>query len=55
MRWVFKAGNQPLDDKISEYRRGEKKPRVDIPVSPEMLKVMRDSGGNSLSRVGIGY
>lgn len=52
---LFKAGNQLLDDKASEYRSGEKKPLIDIPVSPEMLKVMRDSGGNSLSRVGNAF
>ncbi|HDW8049081.1 TPA: LPD38 domain-containing protein [Yersinia enterocolitica] len=49
---LFKAGNQLLDDKASEYRSGEKKPLIDIPVSPEMLKVMRDNGGNSLSSAG---
>ncbi|HHL2632493.1 LPD38 domain-containing protein [Yersinia enterocolitica] len=49
---MFKAGNQLLDDKASEYRSGEKKPLIDIPVSPEMLKVMRDSGGNSIANAG---
>ncbi|HHH0781933.1 TPA: LPD38 domain-containing protein [Yersinia enterocolitica] len=52
---LFKAGNQLLDDKASEYRSGEKKPLIDIPVSPEMLKVMRDNGGNSLSRAGNAF
>lgn len=52
---LFKAGNQRLDDKASEYRSGEKKPLIDIPVSPEMLKVMRDSGGNSLSSAGNAF
>ncbi|EPA3140896.1 LPD38 domain-containing protein [Yersinia enterocolitica] len=49
---MFKAGNQLLDDKASEYRSGEKKPLIDISVSPEMLKVMRDSGGNSIANAG---
>lgn len=49
---LFKAGNQLLDDKASEYRSGEKNPLIDIPVSPEMLKVMRDSGGNSIANAG---
>ncbi|HEN3635069.1 TPA: hypothetical protein U5E30_003737, partial [Yersinia enterocolitica] len=49
---LFKAGNQRLDDKASEYRSGEKKPLIDIPVSPEMLKVMQDNSGNLLSRAG---
>ncbi|MBS0056974.1 LPD38 domain-containing protein [Yersinia sp. Marseille-Q3913] len=52
---LFKAGNQLLDDKASEYRSGAKKPLIDIPVSPEMLKVMRDSGGNSLSSAGNAF
>ncbi|WP_145607869.1 LPD38 domain-containing protein [Yersinia rochesterensis] len=52
---LFKAGNQLLDDKASEYRSGEKKPLIDIPVSPEMLKVMRDNGGNSLSSAGNAF
>ncbi|HHH1924223.1 TPA: LPD38 domain-containing protein [Yersinia enterocolitica] len=49
---LFKAGNQLLDDKASEYRSGEKKPLIDIPVSSEMLKVMQDNSGNLLSRAG---
>ncbi|EKN3739672.1 TPA: hypothetical protein PXJ64_001479 [Yersinia enterocolitica] len=49
---LFKAGNQHLDGKASEYRSGEKKPLIDIPVSPEMLKVMQDNSGNLLSRAG---
>ncbi|WP_145600808.1 LPD38 domain-containing protein [Yersinia frederiksenii] len=49
---MFKAGNQLLVDKASEYRSGEKKPLIDIPVSPEMLKVMQDNSGNLLSRAG---
>ncbi|WP_145487994.1 LPD38 domain-containing protein [Yersinia aleksiciae] len=52
---LFKAGNQLLDDKASEYRSGEKKPLIDIPVSPEMLKVMQDNGGNSLSSAGNAF
>ncbi|CRY31905.1 LPD38 domain-containing protein [Yersinia enterocolitica] len=49
---LFKAGNQRLDDKASEYRSGEKKPLIDIPVSPEMLRVMQANSGNLLSRAG---
>ncbi|EKN6254881.1 hypothetical protein DVQ20_21590, partial [Yersinia enterocolitica] len=49
---LFKAGNQRLDDKASEYRSGEKKPLIDIPVSPEMLRVMQENSGNLLSRAG---
>lgn len=49
---LFKAGNQHLDGKASEYRSGEKKPLIDIPVSSEMLKVMQDNSGNLLSRAG---
>ncbi|MFM1060158.1 hypothetical protein WFK89_03335, partial [Yersinia enterocolitica] len=49
---LFKAGNQHLDGKASGYRSGEKKPLIDIPVSPEMLKVMQDNSGNLLSRAG---
>ncbi|MDA5543330.1 LPD5 domain-containing protein [Yersinia rochesterensis] len=49
---LFKAGNQHLDGKASEYRSGEKKPLIDIPVSPEMLRVMQENSGNLLSRAG---
>lgn len=49
---LFKAGNQFLDDRASKYLRGEKKPLIDIPISPEMLKVMQNNSGNTLSNLG---
>ncbi|HDL8529468.1 TPA: hypothetical protein PXS19_004007 [Yersinia enterocolitica] len=48
----FKAGNQLLDSKAEEYSSGEKKPLIDIPVDPELLRVMRENGGNQVSRTG---
>ncbi|UXD25284.1 hypothetical protein FORC065_2480 [Yersinia enterocolitica] len=48
----FKAGNQLLDSKAEEYSSGEKKPLIDIPVDPELLRVMRENAGNPVSRTG---
>lgn len=48
----FKAGNQLLDRKAEEYSSGEKKPLIDIPVDPELLRVMRENAGNPVSRTG---
>ncbi|MEQ9721311.1 LPD38 domain-containing protein [Yersinia alsatica] len=49
---LFKGGGQLLDKKADEYLRGEKKPLIDIPVSPELLGVMRKNAGNPLSLAG---
>ncbi|HHH1657081.1 TPA: LPD38 domain-containing protein [Yersinia enterocolitica] len=49
---IFNAGEQKLKEHAAQYINGEKKPLIDIPISPEELVVLRDNSGNPLSGVG---
>ncbi len=49
---IFNAGEQKLKEHAAQYINGEKKPLIDIPISPEELAVLRDNSGNPLSKVG---
>ncbi|HEI6703644.1 TPA: hypothetical protein U5D89_004289 [Yersinia enterocolitica] len=52
---LFNAGVQKLGSKAEEYRNGEREPAINIPVSPEMLNVMRENSGNPLSATGTAF
>jgi hypothetical protein len=49
---IFNAGEQKLKEHAAQYINGEKRPLIDIPISPEELVVLRDNSGNPLSEVG---
>ncbi|WET13879.1 LPD5 domain-containing protein [Yersinia intermedia] len=49
---IFNAGEQKLKEHAAQYINGEKKPLIDIPISPDELVVLRDNSGNPLSGVG---
>ncbi|HFF6863910.1 TPA: LPD38 domain-containing protein [Yersinia enterocolitica] len=52
---LFNAGVQKLGSKAEEYRNGEREPAINIPVSPEMLNVMRENSGNPLSATSTAF